>query len=99
MFEQLQIQHNHEDAKWILVKRNLGFRLQPRCVNTVICLCSDIYKTSGVSPDSDVSCFKALSGHLDMLGKRSLMIYSAQTWKKLWFRLGDITYKQMLTVK
>lgn len=54
---------------------------------------------SGSSPDSDVSSFEALSGHLDVLGKRSLMIYSMQTLKKLWFRLRDITYKQMLMEK
>lgn len=87
---------NHGDGKWIPIKKKQGFKLQTPCVNTVICLCSDIYKISGSSPDSDVSSFKTLSGHLDVLGKRPLMIYSTPTGKKLWFRLSGSTYKQML---
>lgn len=33
------------------------------------------------------------------LGKLSLMIHCMQTWKKLWFRLRDIKYKQTLMEK
>lgn len=56
----------------------LGLQVTTWHINTVIWLCLDIYNMSGSSAGSDVSSFKIVSGHLDTLSVRSLMVHSAQ---------------------